>query len=106
PLPPRLSDYILGAATFLFLWLLLGVQSPAPATRWVRAPRKAAQFSDTLYLVHISFLVLAVALVIGESRWYPNASRLLLSLVILLLAIAYAYAVACLCEFRPSTVRD
>jgi len=99
------SDYIPGAATFVFLWLLLGAKSAAPANAGVHLARVGARFSYTLYLVHVSFLVLLTALIAGETRWQPDARHLLYGLAALILAVGYAYAVASLTEFRTDTVR-
>jgi peptidoglycan/LPS O-acetylase OafA/YrhL len=99
------SDYILGAATFVFLWLLLGAKSAVPSNTGVHLARVAARFSYTLYLVHVPFLVLLTALIAGEARWQPDVRHLLYGLGALLLAIGYAYAVASLTEFRTDKVR-
>jgi len=99
------SDYILGAATFVFLWLLLGAKSAARQNAGVHLARVGARFSYTLYLVHVPFLVLLTALIAGEARWQPDARHLLYGLAALLLAIGYAYAVASLTEFRTDKVR-
>jgi peptidoglycan/LPS O-acetylase OafA/YrhL len=99
------SDYILGAATFVFVWLVLGARSAAPVNRWTGVARVTARFSYTLYLVHVPFLVLLTALIAGEARWQPDARHVLYGLAPLLLAVGYAYVVASLTEFRTDTVR-
>jgi len=100
-----LSDYILGAATFVLIWLLLGAKSAARENAGVHLARTGARFSYTLYLVHVPFLVLLTAVMAGETRWQPDARHLLYGLAALLLAIAYAYGVASLTEFRTDKVR-
>jgi peptidoglycan/LPS O-acetylase OafA/YrhL len=100
-----LSDYILGAATFVLIWLLLGARSTARENAGVHLARVGARFSYTLYLVHVPFLVLLAALMAGETRWQPDARHLLYGLGALLLSIGYAYGVASLTEFRTDKVR-
>jgi peptidoglycan/LPS O-acetylase OafA/YrhL len=100
-----LSDYILGAATFVLIWLLLGARSAARENAGVHLVRVGARFSYTLYLVHVPFLVLLTALMAGEARWQPDARHLIYGLGALLLAIGYAYVVASLTEFRTDKVR-
>jgi peptidoglycan/LPS O-acetylase OafA/YrhL len=100
-----LSDYILGAATFVFIWLLLGARSSAPVNLWTQMARIGARFSYTLYLVHVPFLILLTAAIAGETRWQPDARHLFYGLGVLLAAILYAYAVASVTEFRTDTVR-
>ena len=99
------SDYILGAATFVLIWLLLGAKSAACESAGVHLARVGARFSYTLYLVHVPFLVLLTAVMAGETRWQPDARHLLYGLGALLLAIGYAYGVASLTEFRTDKVR-
>jgi len=99
------SDYLLGAATFVLIWLLLGAKSAAPKNAGVHLARVGARFSYTLYLVHVPFLVLLTALIAGESRWQPDTRHLIYGLGALLLAIGYSYAVASTTEFRTDKVR-
>jgi peptidoglycan/LPS O-acetylase OafA/YrhL len=99
------SDYLLGTATFVFVWLLLGAQSAAPESPSVEAVRRSAQFSYTLYLVHMPFLVLLSAAVSRGIRFYPDPLHLLIAFAILAVTVAYAYVVACASEFRTSSVR-
>jgi peptidoglycan/LPS O-acetylase OafA/YrhL len=99
------SDYILGAATFVLIWLLLGAKSASRENVGVHVARTGARFSYTLYLVHVPFLVLLTAVMAGETRWQPDARHLLYGLGALLLAIAYAYGVASVTEFRTDKVR-
>src|SRR5579875_3926660 len=100
-----ISDYILGAATFGFLWLLLAARDVAPARKWVSTVRGSARFSYTLYLVHVPMLVLLVALVGADVRWQPDIRHLLYGLPLLFLTIGYAYLVASMTEFRTDSVR-
>jgi peptidoglycan/LPS O-acetylase OafA/YrhL len=100
-----LSDYILGAATFGFLWLLLAARDVAPARKWVSTVRGSARFSYTLYLVHVPMLVLLVALVGADVRWQPDIRHLLYGFPLLFLTIGYAYLVASMTEFRTDSVR-
>jgi peptidoglycan/LPS O-acetylase OafA/YrhL len=100
-----LSDYILGVATFVFMWFLLSAKSAAPANRRAAVSRLAARFSYTLYLVHVPFFVLLTAAVAGESRWQPDTRHLLTGSAGLLLAIGYAFAIASVTEFQTDHVR-
>ena len=101
-----LSDYILGAATFILIWVLLSAKSEAPANRYVAITRLGARFSYTLYLVHVPFLVLLTAAMAGESRWQSDALHLAMGTAGLLLVIGYAFAIASLTEFQTDHVRQ
>lgn len=99
------SDYILGVATFLFLWMLLSKKEAAPDRAWVRASRTGARFSYTLYLVHVPFVVLVFAAMAKGARWQPTPVHLAIALLVLIAVITYAYLVACVTEFRTDGVR-
>lgn len=98
-------DYLVGAATFVFVWLLLGAGGEAPQKVWVGFSRGMARFSYTLYLVHVPLIVLLTGLIAGEQRLQPDARHLLYGFAALLLVIGYAYAVASFTEFRTDRVR-
>jgi peptidoglycan/LPS O-acetylase OafA/YrhL len=98
-------DYILGIFTALFFWIVLSAQGKAKPSPGVHASRELARFSYTLYVVHMPFLVLIVALVVGDGRWTPNLPHFLEGCGILLLTLVYAYGVASLTEFRTDTLR-
>jgi peptidoglycan/LPS O-acetylase OafA/YrhL len=106
-LPGLASDYLLTAATFVFLWILLSANRRAvPAAISVRASRELARFSYTLYAVHTPLLVFIVSLVLGETRWVPTAPHILAGLAIACAALAYAYGLAFLTEFRTDAIRQ
>ena len=100
-----LFDYILGTVSFLFIWLLLGSRGASPESWQVKLARKAAQFSYTLYLVHVPFLVLLISVLVRDAKWYPDAHHLLIAFAVLLVTIGYAYAVASVSEFRTAGIR-
>jgi peptidoglycan/LPS O-acetylase OafA/YrhL len=100
------GDYLLTAATFGFLWLLLSARDRAPAEALpVRLSRDLARFSYSLYALHIPPLLLATSLIVGENRWAPTASRALIVAGICAAILAYAYALASLTEFRTDALR-
>jgi peptidoglycan/LPS O-acetylase OafA/YrhL len=99
------SDYLLGAATFFFLMILLGSQSAAHNTASTRLSRVTARFSYTLYLMHVPLLVLITAALDHGVRWQPDAPHLAVAFAILIVAVAFSLAVASVNEFRTDQVR-
>lgn len=99
-------DYALGLATAALLYVLLGARETA-AGKWYEQPsRTMAGFSYTLYLVHTPMLMLLTALLVGETRWTPDARHVSIALVVLIFVIGYAYLVAKVTEFRTVEVRN
>jgi peptidoglycan/LPS O-acetylase OafA/YrhL len=100
-------DYLLTVITTLFLWILLSANTPHTSrSRAVRASREFARFSYTLYVAHVPFLVFLTALIVADSRWYPNGKTLTLGLGALLAALVYSWILAFLTEFRTDTLRQ
>jgi peptidoglycan/LPS O-acetylase OafA/YrhL len=100
-------DYLLTVITTLFLWILLSARAPHPSrTRTVRISREFARFSYTLYAAHVPFLVFLTALILADSRWYPNSKTLTFGLAALLAALIYSWVLAFLTEFRTDTLRQ
>jgi peptidoglycan/LPS O-acetylase OafA/YrhL len=100
-------DYVLTVITTLFLWILLSANAPHPSrTRAVRISREFARFSYTLYAAHVPFLVFLTALIVADSRWYPNIKTLTFGLGTLLAALVYSWILAFLTEFRTDTFRQ
>jgi peptidoglycan/LPS O-acetylase OafA/YrhL len=100
-----LSDYLLGASTFLLLWCFLSAQSAAGEGSWVKFARGTARFSYTLYLVHLPFLVLVASLTVKNLRWQPTPEHISWAFGILAAAIVYAWCVALATEFQTDRVR-
>ncbi len=102
----RGSDYLLGIATFIFLWILLSANTYAnEESVRTRATRMGARFSYTLYVAHTPLLVLVAALVLGNGRWQPDAAHVGLAFVPLVVAIIFCFVLATLTEFRTDAVR-
>jgi peptidoglycan/LPS O-acetylase OafA/YrhL len=99
-------DYALGLATLGLLYVLLGAHEPATGRWYERPSRTMAGFSYTLYLVHTPMLMLLTALLVGDSRWWPNVRHTTIGLGVLAFVVGYAYLVARMTEFRTDEVRN
>jgi peptidoglycan/LPS O-acetylase OafA/YrhL len=100
------SDYMLAGATAALIWTLLSASQPAPAAaRQVRFSRGLARFSYTLYVVHLPFLTLMAALLVGARRWQPTPPHIAAALGILAVTLAYAYVMASLTEAHTDPAR-
>jgi peptidoglycan/LPS O-acetylase OafA/YrhL len=105
-LPGLWSDYLFGVATFFFLWIVLSATHRAsPDSIFTKISRSLARSSYTLYVVHVPFAVLLVALLSGGGRWTPDLPHIFKGLAILAVILLYAYLVAALTEFHTETIR-
>jgi len=105
-LPGILSDYLFGAATFLFLWVMLSATSRAAQNSMAtKVSRSLARSSYTLYVVHVPFLVLLTALLSGGGRWVPDMPHIFKALAMLAITLLYAHLVASITEFHTDSIR-
>lgn len=99
------GDYVLAILTVVLLWAIL-----SGATRFgaslLRVTRATADFSYTLYVVHIPFLTLAASIFVGFGRWNPDATHLAIALTILAFTLGYARLVASFTEMRTHEIRS
>ncbi len=100
-----LSDLILGIATFVLLWVLLGAVNRAKQTALSRLSRATARFSFTLYLAHTPILIFLVAMLAGDTRWSPGVKTGLTAFAALLIIVGYSWLLASLTEFKTDRVR-
>lgn len=105
-----LEDFVLGVATAVFVAARLAAASarePArPSTRYARWGDILAGFSYTLYATHYPVVAFFQTLLVGDHRWVPSPSRILLSIAFgVALVVLYAYPLARLTEARTDLVR-
>ncbi len=100
------ADYLLGLATFVFVWAMLsaGGHSHEQSTP-TRISRLFARFSYTLYVAHTPMLVLLAALILGRSRWQPDAFHCGEGLIILICVVGLCFLLATQTEFRTDAIR-
>ena len=98
--------YVLGLATALFLWVMLSDRRRVNESAvGVRATRRLAQLSYSLYLVHYPLLAFGATWLVRRGKWLPSSRTLLEGAGICAMALAYSYGVASLTEFHTDAVR-
>lgn len=106
PLHYLKMDYVLGLLTVVFLWVMLSatrkVNEQAVA---VRASRRLAGFSYSLYVVHYPMLAFFAVWAARDGLWRPSPVRLAEGAALCTVALAYGYGVASLTEFHNVAVR-
>jgi peptidoglycan/LPS O-acetylase OafA/YrhL len=104
--PSLAQDYVFGAITFLFFWIVLSAREVSGDTPVTRLTRQTARFSYTLYVVHMPALLLLTAFLAGERQWSPTDLRHdAVALAVLAAVVLYAYLIATLTEFRTREIR-
>lgn len=98
------GDYVLALLTVALLWALLS-SSTRFGSSLLRLARATADFSYTLYVVHLPFLTLVASLLVGAGRWRPDATHMALALAILAITLGYARLVASITEMRTHDIR-
>jgi peptidoglycan/LPS O-acetylase OafA/YrhL len=99
------ADYVVGITFAAGLYVLLHDRRPAADGVYVRTARRAAHFSYTLYVVHMSFLIFLRAWILDGRPWSVGAGTVGLAAIITLVVLAYAAAVWFLAEARTDRVR-
>ncbi len=100
----HMGDFIFSVVTFFFFWAMLSATTAARDSAPVRFSRTVSSFSYTLYVAHTPLLVLTTALLLGSSRWSPDAAHLILATAIMLGVIVYAWALATCTEIHTHQV--
>ena len=100
-----LSDWTMGLMTFGFVWVLLGAQHQATDTVATRTSRIMAQFSYSLYLLHMPILILLASFLVRDDHWIPGVKTGLVSFAVLALIIGYTWLVANVTERRTDALR-
>ena len=99
-------DYLFGAITFFYIWVLLSARGASGNSWYVHWTRQAARFSFSLYVVHMPVLLLITAFVAGDRLWSPiNLETDAVALVVLGFLMAVAYGFGWATEFRTDKVR-
>jgi peptidoglycan/LPS O-acetylase OafA/YrhL len=100
-------DYVLGAITAVFLWVLLSAAGRVDEKAFVvRASRSVAGSSYSLYLVHYPLLMFFAAVLTAGRKWAPTPRYLAMGAGFCVLAVLYSYGVAACTEWHNDRVRE
>ncbi|MGB7189314.1 MAG: hypothetical protein WBD10_04205, partial [Acidobacteriaceae bacterium] len=103
-----LSDYVLGVAVTILIYVLVNCPVSAAPGLYTRAARRLSHSSYTLYLVHVPLLVFLAAVLetrFSIVRWQPDPRHLLYGAGIFLLVLLYAQLVWFFFEKRTDGLR-
>jgi len=100
------DDLVIGLACGLFIYGLLQDRRPKTKGPYSNICHFLANFSYTLYLVHMPLLFLLRQCFLTTQRWQPDTLHFLLALLIAAAIVFYAQIVARLTEYRTALLRQ
>ena len=99
-------DYLTGVGCAVLVYAILHHQNPAAENAYATLARWLADFSFTLYVAHIPFLVLLRSMINSQRPWEATANAIAAAAGITVVAIAYALLVYWLTERHTASVRS
>jgi peptidoglycan/LPS O-acetylase OafA/YrhL len=101
------ADLLVGIASSIFIYMLIQYNTiVSEDSVYPKVVHLLANFSYTLYLVHMPFLVFINALILKENRWQPDALHIFFGLVLFVITIAYSFIISYFTEAKTTIVRN
>lgn len=100
------GDLILGIVISLLILVISFQQEKENKNMITRISLWVSEFSYTIYLTHLPFLIFILSLVIKNERWQPDTQHLLYMLILLIITLLYARIVYLLTEKNTPQFRD
>lgn len=100
-----ISDLLIGIATAFLVYVLLNDQTAVKEGFYEHSSKLVADFSYSLYLLHLPLLGFIRACLMRHDRWQPDPSHLCLWLLICVAVFLYAYLVSLVTEHKTEQVR-
>lgn len=98
-------DYVNGITFALLLYFLLHNQAGGASGLYSRVSKFVANFSYTLYAVHMPILVFGRAALLPDRPWTPDLPHVALGLGIALTCILYAFLISRVTEAKTDQLR-
>lgn len=100
-----IGHFLLGCTCALFIYSAVCDGATYKANGMTAIPNNIAEWSYSLYLLHMPFLLFVASLVIREKPWSPDMLHLVRASSMLAIVILYAYVVSLLIERRTDAIR-
>lgn len=104
-----LSDLIIALSFAFIIYLVISFYNHTPMKNTVinKIPNFFADFSYSLYLVHVPFItfIYALLLKLGFHKWEPSLKNILLGSLIVILAMIYAWFISIFTEAKTTNVK-
>ena len=100
------NDLWVGLASSILIYALLQDVRPSANGLYARIAKQLAQFSYTLYLVHLPLLVFLKATLLPRDRWIVDARSILIGAAILASLLGYAWIVSKFTEANTASARN
>lgn len=99
-------DYINATTFAILLYYILHNHSPGDRGTYAKVSKWLANFSYTLYVVHIPVLVFLRAALVPDTPWLPTPSYVAFGIAVALGCVVYAYMISRFTEANTELVRD
>lgn len=100
------SDLIVGVCASMFIFSLVQYDTLIDQNHiYPKTVHFLANFSYTLYLLHLPFLVFINALIVKEVRWQPDMLHIFIAIILFIITILYSYIISSFTEAKTNVFR-
>ena len=101
------ADIIVGIAASVLIYALVQYDQLIDQNHiYPRTVHALANFSYSLYLLHVPFLVFLTAVFLKNERWQPDLLHLFYGMLLFVVIILYAYAISCFTEAKTHVLKN
>lgn len=101
-----IADIIVGIAASILIYALVQHNEPIDQNHiYPRTVHALANFSYSLYLLHVPFLVFLTALLLKNERWQPDLLHSFYGVILFVVTIIYAYGISYFTEAKTHVLK-
>ena len=101
------ADIIVGIAASVLIYALIQYDQLIDQNHiYPRTVHALANFSYSLYLLHVPLLVFLTAVFLKNERWQPDLLHLFYGMLLFVVIILYAYGISCFTEAKTHVLKN
>ncbi|MBD2151033.1 hypothetical protein H6F44_13025 [Pseudanabaena sp. FACHB-1277] len=101
------ADIIVGIAASVLIYALIQYDQLIDQNHiYPRTVHALANFSYSLYLLHVPLLVFLTAVFLKNERWQPDLIHLFYGMLLFVVIILYAYGISCFTEAKTHVLKN
>ena len=102
-----IADIIVGIAASVLIYALVQYDDVIDQNHiYPKTVHALANFSYSLYLLHVPFLVFLTACFLKNERWQPDLLHSFYGLLLFIVTILYAYGISCFTEAKTHVLKN